>query len=282
VLQRLPSTNDDPTRHANGIFWDRQEMKQVQGQAVPKRVTAYMRGPRPGTVPSVEPPGWNWLRQHTLLKGSWVRFHIINQLLGGPGNRTWNLVPTSVAVNGAFCRDIETDAKNSAITKRKWTYVDVRLKYDTGWPAPIPTRVVAEWGAWSANQDEWVMKGQKTFANADISLISQNIFYLRGVNITQAEIKRRRGQPAGDAPAVTRWLQQYRQWSARDQDLYDAFEAQFPDGDFRWLDQVWVDEAQDGNGYEAVVKVLPQPPTQTGKRKRSNSTSSRKKARTGT
>ena len=279
LLQRLPSVDDDPTVKADGTYWDRKEMKQIGSDLVPKRMTAYMRNPMPGTVPSVDPPGWHWLRQHTVLKGSWVRFHIINQLLGGPGHKAWNLVPTSVAVNGAFCRGIENDAKDSAITQGEWTYVDVRLKYDAAGPAPIPSRIIASWGVWNPMSDEWTETKELELVNADIALISQNIFYLRGVNITQQEIRRRRGEPASDAPAVTHWLQTYRQTSDSDQRLYNAFDAAFPEGDLRWLDQVWVDEAVDGNGYEAVVKVLPRPASQrqTGKRKRSDSSGAKHK-----
>lgn len=62
-----------------------------------------------GGSPSVEPVGWRWL-QRTFgdLSGKWVRFHILNQYMGGHGDDKANLIPTTHHVNhSALWRDLE-------------------------------------------------------------------------------------------------------------------------------------------------------------------------------
>ena len=179
--------------------------------------------------------------------------------LGGPGNQTWNLVPTSTAVNGAFEHQIESYAKTSANTNHRWTYVDVSLIYTNGWPAPIPSSINAEWGNWNAATGQWVQRGAllNPLQNPDITAIGTNMAYLRGDNITQYQVGQRNVPPSKKA-AFTNWLKTYRanvdNWDTLDK----AAEAQFgEDYDTGWITQMWLDEDPTNPGtYQAVVKAM--------------------------
>ena len=147
-IQRLPTT--DPTKLATGIHYDTSTNGLHNGKAVPTKTIAIMKEPADGGVPSVNPPGWDWLvSRFGKLKGSWVRFHIINAKLGGPGNNSSNLVPTTHALNhNGNWRQLEDDAKTSANTTKQWTYEEVELDYDAKFPGGIPKKIDAEWGYW--------------------------------------------------------------------------------------------------------------------------------------
>jgi hypothetical protein len=261
LLQRLPSTNNDPTGHADGLYSDRNETAAVGGKTVPTRITAIMRNPGLGSVPSIAPPGWDWLESHVMrLKGNWVRFHIINRLLGGSGRDPLNLVPTSVAVNNAFSRGVETDAKANAKppnpANAQWTYIDVVLTYDGGWPAPIPKRIEAEQGVWDAHNGGWVALTQQhpALVNFDITQLAGGPIYLRGDNITAKQIELR-GAPTSQAGAFARWLKTYSQ--ANDADVRFAKNADAAGFDSDWLTQIWLDEDEAAPGnYTPVVKKL--------------------------
>ncbi|HEY9422101.1 MAG TPA: hypothetical protein VIW92_11860, partial [Thermoanaerobaculia bacterium] len=259
IVQRLPSNNNDPTGNADGIYWDRQDMVSVNGKNVPSRLTAVMKKPPDGGRPSVSPPGWDWLQTKVQkLKGNWVRFHIINQKLGGPGNRTWNLVPTSVAVNNTFNREIEEPAKTSANTNDHWTYVDVALQYDNGWPAPIPKKINAEWGDWDAATSRWVRRKALPSAldNTDITALGDTV-YRRGINIRMRDLQDR-GVPSTERANFIDWLRDYYQ---ADDDI-DDFEREArrrfgDDVDDGWLNAIYLDEDSDHPGrYIPVVKAL--------------------------
>lgn len=266
LLQRLPSANNDPTGQADGLYEDRAETAVVCGKTVPTRITAIMRNPGLGTVPSIAPPGWDWLELHVeRLKGHWVRFHIINRLLGGSGRSSLNLVPTSVAVNNAFSRGVETDAKANAKPANplaaQWTYIDVLLTYDGGWPAPIPKRIEAEQGVWDASAGGWVALTQQhpALLNFDITQLAGGPIYLRGDNITAKQIELR-GAPASQAGAFARWLRTYSQ--TNDSDIRFAHNADAAGFDSDWLTQIWLDEDEAAPGsYTPVVKKLQPRPT---------------------
>jgi len=262
LLQRLPSNNNDPTGQADGLYADRLETTAHSGDTVPTRVTAIMRNPPIGTVPSIAPPGWDWLELHVArLKGNWVRFHIINRLLGGSGHSGLNLVPTSVAVNNAFSRGVETDAKaNARPPASEWTYLDVRLTYDNGWPAPIPRRIDAEQGTWNPMTDQWdqLTVQHPALLNLDITQLAGGAIYLRGDNITAKQMALRgAGSQAG---AFANWLKTYSQTSDSDYRFHQAADAAGFDSD--WLTQVWLDEdeAAPGNYTPVVRKQKPRTP----------------------
>jgi hypothetical protein len=259
VIQRLPSNNNDPTGNADGIYWDRQDMTNVNGQSVPSRLTAIMKNPPDGGRPSVSPPGWAWLQTKVQkLKGNWVRFHIINQKLGGRGDRKWNLVPTSVAVNNTFNREIEEPAKGHALAKKKWTYVDVELEYDANWPAPIPTEINAEWGAWDDNQNKWVRKKALPSAleNPNITALGDAVYH-RGINIPIKAATRRK-VPKKYQNHFVDWLQDYSQDSDSYTKFWDEAEEEFgEDFDFGWLNAIYLDEDPNNPGwYIPVVKAI--------------------------
>ncbi|MEM8932423.1 MAG: DNA/RNA non-specific endonuclease [Acidobacteriota bacterium] len=160
-LQRQPHDTyaDGPPGAAKGTFWDTDETTEHNDEDVPEEVIAVMKEPNDGGTPSVDPPGWDFLKtKYGKLKGSWVRFHIINAKLGGPGNDTTNLVPTTVALNhNAGWRTLEDAAKDSASEDEDWTYVDVDISYDDDFPAGIPQRIDASWGYWDG--DDWSEEG---------------------------------------------------------------------------------------------------------------------------
>ena len=255
IIQRKPTNNNDPTNQTDGTYFDREDKEKVGGYSVPERITAIMKNPTRGGTPSVNPPGWSWLRKKIgRLKGQWVRFHIISDRLGGPGDKKWNLVPTSYAVNSSFFQNIEKYA--IANSKTKWTYVDVELEYDITWPAPIPKRIRGEWGAWDSTSNRWVKKNSTVLDNPDIEELDEGFIYLRGTNITQDQVKRRR-VPTGQVRAFTRWLQNYWQKIPSETLFFSRAENEFgEDFDAKWLSQMWLDEAKDGKGYEVVVKPL--------------------------
>jgi len=156
VVQRLPS--QDYTGKADGIYWEKSQQSNHNGEAVPGRLLAVMKSPNDGGKPSVDPPGWDWLKKKFgRLKGKWVRFHIINAQLGGPGNHTMNLVPTRHTVNhNANWRSLEENAKVNANMNDEWTYVDVSITYDGSYPAGIPSVIDAEWGKMKPD-GKWVL-----------------------------------------------------------------------------------------------------------------------------
>lgn len=95
-----------------------------------------------GGVPSVNPVGWSTLVNNIhKVKGQWVRFHLINQYLGGPGNKKWNLVPTTVQTNNrSDWRKFESSAK-SAADEDEAVYCKVEVEYDQKYPKGFPSRI---------------------------------------------------------------------------------------------------------------------------------------------
>lgn len=261
VIQPLPLSKKDPTGQPEGIYWDRKEMVTVNGSNVPQHITAIMKDPPDGGRPSVSPPGWDWLRQRVpKIKGNWVRFHIINQYLGGPGDQTWNLVPTSVAVNNTFNREIEEPAKESALTDDHWTYVDVELKYNLAWPAPIPSSIHGEWGDWDADAKQWVCRRSLPgpLQNPDITNLHA-VVYHRGINIPMADVTAR-GVPKEVRKRFRKWLSEYRQTEDEIGDFETEAEAKFgQDVHDGWLKSIYLDEDEDQPGtYVPVARALPQ------------------------
>jgi hypothetical protein len=246
TVQRVPVNIGDPTSLMDGMHLDTQTAT---------KVTAVMKDADDGGAPSVAPPGWAWLQNKLgKIKGSWVRFHIINQYLGGPGNKTWNLVPASVAVNNAYNQAIEEDAKKSANTNSRWTYVEVDLAYNATWPPGIPATITGAWGLWDGAK--WVQKRKAAFNNPDVMLLGTGMNYMRGVNITQAQMIKR-GVPASQVKAFTDWLKSYSQSDEDDNTMLNAADDFGFDNAAAWLKQIWLDESDTTPGdYVPVVKAL--------------------------
>ena len=258
AIQRKPSNNNDPTGNKSGIYWDRKEMETVNGKSVPSRMTAIMKEPKDGGRPSVSPPGWDWLQTKVQkLKGNWVRFHIINQKLGGPGDKKWNLVPTSVAVNNTFNREIEEPAKDSARIDKEWTYVDVELEYDDDWPAAIPKKIRAEWGNWDDTAKKWIRRKvlPSALENPDITTFGETVYH-RGINIPIKAATRRK-VPKKYQSRFVDWLQSYSQSSALYSTFWNEAEEEFGEESIDWMEDIYLDEDPDNPGrYVPVVKSI--------------------------
>lgn len=268
IVQRLPSNNNDPTANADGLYEDRKKMITVNGQNVPRRITFYMKSPPRGTVPSVSPPGWTWLQSKVgRLKGRWVRFHIVNQELGGPGHEKWNLIPATTLVNCQYLNQFEKAVKGSAITNDEWTYIDVRLSYDQTWPAPIPNDIQAEWGVWDANTQQWQMRSNNVRLQQDIShLIGSHAAYMRGWSISLEQMAKR-GVPHKHRQSfrnflvhysvkVPTWKQDSMDWGVSK--IGQTAEKEYGDDfDYEWVKDIWLDDdPQKPNYRQAVVKAL--------------------------
>lgn len=267
-IQRQPLKITDPTVKQKDLHMDTKVSEKVKGQKVPSHVIGVVKGHHKGSKPSISIPGWSWLENHVdRLKGNWVRFHLINEHLGGPGDDSMNLVPTTVAVNNAYERSIESKAKKAA--KKNWTYIEVKLTYGSPKIAPIPTKIEAEYGIWNSKTQQWETKKDDSFENPDLEDLEAGLTYIRGKGITQRQLKGR-GVPSKVVKDLQVWLQEYRQKSANDYQFLDALEKEFGDEVFEWIDGIWLDEVVDEpKNYQPVLKSLPSP-----KRKRRDSSAS--------
>ena len=118
-----------------------------------------------GTAPGVIINGWPYI-QGVGATGPWVRFHLINQQIGGLGDQN-NLVPTSHATNhDAGWRAFEVACQGQDALNRS-----IHVSVDVGYPAaavgPIagtlaasqhfyPNAIDAECHRWNANTGAWV------------------------------------------------------------------------------------------------------------------------------
>ncbi|OYE02940.1 hypothetical protein CDG79_21330 [Nostoc sp. 'Peltigera membranacea cyanobiont' 232] len=120
-----------------------------------------------GSPPSVSPVGWNdVLSQAVKVKGSWVRFHLINDNVGGPGNNKNNLVPTPHAINtGTTWKNFETDLK-SHWNKDQWIWCKTIVTYNSSYPDGFPETItgVSEWYDAASNQWKTMDKSNTSLA----------------------------------------------------------------------------------------------------------------------
>ncbi len=138
----LQATIKEATPTTNGL-WEANMNGSMAG-APEVQNNKYQAGARTGSVPgSASPDGWLWLQGQTKIKGSWVRFHLINENIGGKGENA-NLVPTSQQVNlGSKWKKYETAVKkkyDDAAGYWIWskTYVTPGgTGYPAGWPSQI-------------------------------------------------------------------------------------------------------------------------------------------------
>ncbi|MDX6692886.1 MAG: non-specific endonuclease [Blastocatellia bacterium] len=190
------------TPASDGFKWDTAETTDDGGETVPEKLIAVMKNPGDGGVPSVDPPGWNWLRRKLgRLKGQWVRFHLINAQLGGPGNDTENLVPTTNALNqNGNWRRLEDAAKESALDDEDWTYLEVNVGYDDDYPAGIPASINANWGYWKEadsdgseddmeDESEWVRVSSVALAQANPDDDEEEVNYMFASQVTQGMLR---------------------------------------------------------------------------------------------
>ncbi|MBL0911774.1 MAG: DUF4157 domain-containing protein [Bacteroidia bacterium] len=96
-----------------------------------------------GTAPGAIINGWNFI-QNAGATGSWVRFHLINQQIGGLGDQN-NLVPTSQATNhNPVWRAFEIRCQTLANAS-----TGIHVSVDVVYPAAAPAAVL---GTLAANQ----------------------------------------------------------------------------------------------------------------------------------
>ena len=113
----------------------------------------YLPGNTVGTPPKQDPPGWshavnidtdpdtNKRRSH------WVRGHLLNENLHGPGER-WNLVPITQQLNSEMKGSSERDAKKAIATKGNVIYYKAAVTFHSG-SAPLddfPKSILVTWG----------------------------------------------------------------------------------------------------------------------------------------
>lgn len=92
-------------------------VSEIQNKSGPGHLT----GTPPGTA---NPVGWNTIPAQA--RGLWIRFHMINQQVGGLGQNN-NLVPTSQATNqDPFWQKFEKDAQNE-YNAGKWIWCKVEV-----------------------------------------------------------------------------------------------------------------------------------------------------------
>ena len=112
-----------------------------------------------GGVPSVNPLGWSWLYSNMdKVKGTWVRFHILNEYLGGPGDNKGNLIPTRHIDNhDANWRRFEEDAKGYNLADETlYFYAKVRGYHNiSGISDGFPTGLDAYYTIWDSSSSNW-------------------------------------------------------------------------------------------------------------------------------
>ncbi|TLS54033.1 hypothetical protein FE782_01395 [Paenibacillus antri] len=110
-----------------------------------------------GGQPSVKPEGWNHVLSNAgKVKGAWVRFHLINENVGGPGNNVNNLVPTTHAINtGSTWSGYETDLK-SHYENNEWIWTKTNVTYDASYPSGFPKKIQGISQYYDAGKQAWV------------------------------------------------------------------------------------------------------------------------------
>lgn len=86
-----------------------------------------------GSKPSGSPPGWDYI-QNLKLTNFWIRFHLINEIAGGPGTAP-NLVPASKTDNSQYHSTHETalkkDVQAARANGKDSVFYGVELDYAT-------------------------------------------------------------------------------------------------------------------------------------------------------
>lgn len=141
-------------------------------QALP---LTYLSGNTRGSGPGREPPGWDHaVKLDTRADGTsastWVRGHLLNDNLHGPGT-DWNLVPITKDMNSKMEADVESPAKSAIRERGKLYFYRAEVTFWSD-PAPVghfPKSIDVTWG--TARRDP---KDKKTFvegkANPTVSI----------------------------------------------------------------------------------------------------------------
>jgi hypothetical protein len=136
-------------------------------------VDAQVRSISDGGAPSCTPEGWNdVLAKAAKVKGSWVRFHLLNQNLGGSGARTDNLVPTTVAANhNGTWKAMEQEAQGVAAANQ-WVWWRTAVTYHAanagaGHGIGFPSNINVQSKKWNGNAWDDLTAGN---GNYDLAL----------------------------------------------------------------------------------------------------------------
>lgn len=159
VVQRLQAPPNPPKTE-----WNKAHKAQAKGNVATDSWLSYSGAPpQPpaGYKPVTDPPGYRYIRLCGLTQ-QWIRFHLVNELAGGPGTDD-NLVPTSQKTNThPDWKKIETKEKNAwnaGATYHFAVHVDYHAKNNAPalpgehWQEYFPSKIEAalstiKGGAW--------------------------------------------------------------------------------------------------------------------------------------
>lgn len=114
----------------------------------------YLPGDFAGSSPNENPPGWAELETYPGGRSSWVRAHLLNGQLHGPGV-IWNLTPGTVQTNNNMKTEVENPAKKEIVdtpaNKTKLYYYDTFVEYYQPEPTDsnmknYPRTINVKWG----------------------------------------------------------------------------------------------------------------------------------------
>jgi hypothetical protein len=102
-----------------------------------------------GSSPKANIPGWAHAQRLNKQKDEWVRLHLLNENLHGPGE-AWNLTPGTKTTNSAMTRGPEEDAKTK-INKGMILFYESIVSYhddDPKFPDKrnFPKNIIIKWG----------------------------------------------------------------------------------------------------------------------------------------
>lgn len=148
-IQRIRQKDSPP----QDDFVDKQKKGNLAGLVHGQVVSDDLNGGKP----TANPVGWQWLVNNVRrVQGAWVQFHLINQWLGGPGDKAWNLVPTRVQTNNrSDWRRFEKAAKDSVRIDGDPVFCTVEAFYPGLQPDGFPSRIEATAEYWDDNDHLW-------------------------------------------------------------------------------------------------------------------------------
>lgn len=110
-----------------------------------------------GSVPSVKPDGWDIvLSRAKKVKGSWVRFHLVNHNIGGQGGDTRNLVPTEHSINHSSVWNHFEEAAKDSYNSGNWVWCKVSVvEYHPGEFNAFPKKIKGECEEFNNQTNTW-------------------------------------------------------------------------------------------------------------------------------
>ena len=129
----------------------------LDGQGRVTKIVATHLALRPGhnlpgqghNAPSVNPTGWQWLNTNNLThqKGppNYVRMHLLNGQLGGPGNDKENLAPGTASLNSHHLKHFEDEAQGWLTQGGEIEKYTVEVTYNAASPNLITPAAQQAW-----------------------------------------------------------------------------------------------------------------------------------------